>query len=383
MNSTNNVFQVLVTKGNSPVLPQNQTLDDLVVGQIGVFNAETNQSIDGSKAVKDFYLAVGNAEGAGTVKEEISFSAGRNIPTLGISEYNFRGHTAERPQIFQIKDYKNVQCNAEYFIRLEFRNSVIYRTQGPNQFTKAFTVKTSTYANCGASGAEGAQELTKLFLTEMQANAQGLFKVEAIDAAGAVIQGDFNTWAAANPTVSPGLQITALSLKDSKFNEVPNLHYYPRLNVIIPALGDTLAAIAKIEYVQDGAAEEGSGTDVRFKEYIAGGWNSRPKRYRIIDGVGNAQGYKYYSDPGVKYDLINLQYVKKDPGSTFDFINTLNTLVAIPEADTATRDSLLGVLDKIAITQGFDALADDAALASTNPATVEPTPTSYDTDTLA
>ena len=58
MSTNNKVFQVLVTKGNAAPLAKNLTLDSLQPGQIGVFNASTNLSIDAtSPAVKNFYIA--------------------------------------------------------------------------------------------------------------------------------------------------------------------------------------------------------------------------------------------------------------------------------------------------------------------------------------
>ena len=59
MSTNNKVFQVLVAKADSAILAAGNTVDDLAVGQIGIFDAETNLSIDKTATnKKNFYLEV-------------------------------------------------------------------------------------------------------------------------------------------------------------------------------------------------------------------------------------------------------------------------------------------------------------------------------------
>jgi hypothetical protein len=58
-------------------------------------------------------------------------------------------------------------------------------------------------------------------------------------------------------------------------------------------------------------------------------------------------------------------------------------VIAIPEADTVTRQAVATIFNSFLSAQGFESLIDDAAAASTNPAIVEPVVTSVATDGIA
>ena len=63
---------------------------------------------------------------------------------------------------------------------------------------------------------------------------------------------------------------------------------------------------------------------------------------------------------------------------------TIEATIAIPATDTTTRDALAAILDAITGPAGFDALADDAAGADTDPDVSEPTEDqTVDTDGIA
>jgi hypothetical protein len=58
-------------------------------------------------------------------------------------------------------------------------------------------------------------------------------------------------------------------------------------------------------------------------------------------------------------------------------------VIAIPEADTVTRNAVATIFNSFLASRGFETLVDDAAAASTNPAVVEPVITSADLDGIA
>lgn len=375
MSTNNKVFQVLVTKGNVAPLAKDLALDALAVGQIGAFDHGTNLSIDGTAPVKDFYLAVGVDTNGGNVMNDINTSAGQVIQKENVRDYTFRPHTPSAPQIFEITDYI-ANCETDYTIRFEVRNMQVYMRQGYNQFTKAFSVRTAC-CGCNVDCPSGsAVELTGLLLNAMNVDADGMFKVEAITGPGGTVIPDFAAFAAdiANVDATPGLRITTIGLGVNKFANVNTRYYNPRQTVVIPSLTGGFDCTGKITVTQQAVAEEGNGYDIQQKEYFAGGWNGKPGIYRVSPMTGLASnGFVYFTDASAKYDQVNLIYDQFSTSGWGEYLNNLNTLIAIPQGDTVTRNAFVALLDTLLANRGFEPLADDASTAVANPATVEKT----------
>jgi len=136
MARNNDVFQVLVTSGTQAPLTAGLKITDLGVGQIGVFDFDTNLSIT-SGTPRNFYLAVGLDRDGDGVLDDVAKSAGSHIQGKNIAFYSFRPHTPGRPMKVVLKDY-TANCETEYGVKLEMRNQEIYRTQGYNQFTHTY-----------------------------------------------------------------------------------------------------------------------------------------------------------------------------------------------------------------------------------------------------
>lgn len=385
MSRNNDVFQVLVTKGNKPVLPADSNVDALVPGQIGVFDSNTNKSVDGSNPVKEFYLAVGvDRTGDGNM-DSINVSAGSvggSIQSKLIKYYDFRPHTASQPQIVEISDLK-VKCDTEYALKLEFFNQRNYRLQGSVPFSKTFAVRTKCCEECTECPSADCNELTKLFVEAINADENGLVIAEAIDGSGNVIA-DMDAFIATNEAtntdddktndVCAKIRLTTVPLKINAFCSINLKYYKPRVTTMIASFVEGFSCGATITETQTAAAEEGAGYDVKQKEFKAGGWNGRPGPYRTLGFTGVAnEGFEYFAETNVKYDQIALAYDHKATGGWLDYVNDLATEIAIPAEDTSTRDSLLGVLDAIVAPLGLDALADDAGTADVDPTVVEPT----------
>lgn len=393
MSRNNDVFQVLVTKGDSPVLDPDLTLDDLAVGQIGVFDSNTNKSVDGSTPVKKFFLAVGvDRDGDGTV-DAINTSAGSVGGTIDsnlVEAYSFRPHTAPQPQIIEVSDFK-AECDTEYAIKLEFRNQRNYRLQGFVPFSHTYAVKTSCCEGCEDCPSGDCNELVKLFVDAINLDERGLVIAEAVDATGAVIP-NMDDFIAANAAtnsdddatndVCAKIRLTSVPLKVNNFCDVNVKYYKPRQTTMIVSFVEGFGCSGKIETTQDAAFEEGSGYDVKQREYKAGGWNGKPGPYRTLNSTGLAnEGFEYFADANAKYDQIALTYDNKATGGWLDYVNDLSTEIAIPVDESGTRDSLLAVLDAILTPRGFDTLSDDASIANPDVDTVEPT-SDIDDETL-
>ena len=176
-------------------------------------------------------------------------------------------------------------------------------------------------------------------------------------------------------TVKPGIRITTNSLAVNKFYDVNLKYYKPRTTVIVPSLIEGFNCTGEIVIVEPGKPEEGSGYDVRQKEYHAGGWNGKPGPYRASSAIGLAlPGFEYFANDNVKYDQFHLVYDQVSNAGWGEYSNNLMTIVAIPAADTATRDAFATAMNIQLSSYGFETLVDDAAATSTDPTVVETTP---------
>ena len=177
--------------------------------------------------------------------------------------------------------------------------------------------------------------------------------------------------------VVPGIRITTNPIAINQFCSVNTTYYNPRQTVVIPSLVEGFNYNGTVTVTQTAVNEEGNGYDVKQKEYQAGGWNNRPGIYRASTAIGLAMpGFKYFADETKKYDQFQLVYDFFSTAGWKEYLNNLMTVVAIPEADTTTRNAFATVMDAIlaSATMGFEALADDASAASSTATVVEATP---------
>lgn len=392
MSRDNDVFQILVTKGNQAVLGANLEISALADGQIGVFDGNTNQSIDGSVAVKEFFIAVG----VGNPLASINTSAGQTIQSVGWNAYTYRPHTAGRPQIVEVSDFVG-KCDTDFTLKVEFSNQRIFRNQGYTPYSHSYTVRTACCTGCDACPTGDMSEVVQLLAVAINKNNTGLISAQAIAvtpiviathgtaaayAAGAVITPAdmlaivaFNATAEEANKVVTKLRLTSKPFVGGEMNGGINLAYYNQKGTgLVVSFASGFACGGKIITTQDLAFEEGAGTDIQQREYKAGGWNGRPGPYRTsaVTGLANA-GFKYFADASVLYNKIVLEYQHEAQGGWLDYKNELATEIAIPEADTTTQNGLLAILDAMGARRGFDALLDDAALAAVSPTVVEPT----------
>lgn len=390
MARNNDVFQVLVTKGNLEVLPRGKKLASLSPGQIGVFDANTNLAIDGSQGNRNFYLAVGlDLDGDG-VTDEVAKSTGSHIQKKNIQFYSFRPHTASRPMKVVLKDF-TADCETEYGIKLELRNQEIYRSQGYNQFTKTYSIVTGCCDGCEPTCPSGdANEITKLLFININNDPTGLVKANIIprgnvsaagvtpDVNGHLTLADIETIMAYNagepdPTtfVYTDLEIETVTQAINNFCSVNLKYFYPRETVVIATKIAGFKCNGTLEVTQEAAFEEGSGYDIKQLEYEAKGWKESPYRLSTLNGVADERVFN--TDVKEKYDQLALTHDQFSQGAWLEYFTNQATLVAIPSVDRVTKDSLISVLDNLIQPLGFDALADDAANSEIDPTVVENT----------
>ena len=392
MSRNNDVFHLLVTKGNQAVLAKDKKVTELLPGQIGIFNYDTNLSFDATVATapRNFYLAVGIDAGNGTTGD-IMKSAGSHVQGKNIAFYSFRPYTPGRPMKVLLKDYV-ADCETEYGIKLELRNQEIYRTQGYNQFTKTYTMKTSCCDGCGPTCPSGdANEITKQLFINISNDPSGLVKANIKPRAGAVLPSGVTVDANGNLTLAQvdtimaanaaqtnpanfvytNLEIETVPQTIQDFSAVSLNYMYPRQTVaILTKVGDFKCS-GTVATTQTAVFEEGAGIDVKQLEYQAKGWTESPYRVSTVNGV--ADNRIYITDASGKYDVFALTYDQFSLGGWLEYFHNQASIIAIPTADTVTRNGLAAILDKVAVAQSFEPLADDAAAAVVDPTVIERT----------
>lgn len=202
MNRNNDVFKVLVTTGDQDLLATGQNLDALALGQVGIFDAKTNLSVDETDTPpQSLYFAVGVDRDGDGVKDDVDVSAGQFIQTKNTKALSFRPHTASRPQILDIETFENVPCETDFTIRVEYRNQEILRRIGFNQFSRAFSIKTGC-DDCTAGVSNDENEVQKALIEAINAQEDGLITASAYAYQGNV------TVTGAGPTADGNITVT-------------------------------------------------------------------------------------------------------------------------------------------------------------------------------
>ena len=318
-------------------------------------------------------------------------SAGSHVQGKNIAFYSFRPYTPGRPMKVLLKDYV-ANCETEYGVKLELRNQEIYRTQGYNQFTKTYTMKTSCCDGCEPTCPSGdANEITKQLFINISNDPSGLVKANikpragatlpagvTVDAQGNLTLAQVDTIMAANAAqtdpakyVYTDLEIETVSQTIQDFCSVSLNYMYPRQTVaILTKVGDFKCS-GTVTTTQTAVFEEGAGIDVKQLEYQAKGWTESPYRVSTVNGV--ADNRIYITDASAKYDVFALTYDQFSLGGWLEYFHNQASIIAIPTADTITRNGLASILDRVAVPQGFDGLTDDAVVANVSTTVVERT----------
>lgn len=395
MSRNNDVFHLLVTKGNQAVLAKDKKVTELLPGQIGVFDYSTNLSFDATvtTAPRNFYLAVGLDAGNGTLGD-IMKSAGSHVQGKNVAFFSFRPYTPGRPMKVLLKNY-TANCETEYGVKLELRNQEIYRTQGYNQFTKTYSMKTSCCDGCAPTCPSGdSNEITRQLLINVLNDPTGLITARAvarqaltaathgvaanIAQGGVVSEADLEaimTFNAAQTDpddfVYTDLEFETVPQTIQDFTSVSLNYMYPRQTVAILTKVEGFQCTGEIEVTQTAVFEEGAGIDIKQLEYIAKGWTEGPYRVSNVNGV--AENRAFVTDATAKYDVFALTYDQFSLGGWLEYFHNQASIIAIPTADSTTRNGLAAILDKVTVPQGFDALTDDSTAAVASTTTVEKT----------
>ena len=371
MSRNNDVFQVLVTKGNQAVLAAGNEVTDLLPGQAGVFSFESNLSIDGTVPTRNFYVAVGLDEDGDGVTDNIRKSAGSHIQTRNIAFYSYRPFEAGRPMILEFKNFKT-KCDEQYGIAIEFRNQQIYRTQGYVQFKVNYVVEGICCDGCSTGCESGDDNLVaKKLVDAINNDPRGFVKAEMFNTTTNAVVTDYDAFVTANlavntdsdPTndVKLGIRITSIPQKINKYMGIDTKYFHMRETFLVPSKLIGFECNGEFSVKQTAKVTQGLGYDIQYLEYLAGGWNGNPGPYRTYKVNGLAKPITYVAETNTQYGILALTYDQFSIGGWLEYLNNEATVIAIPQADSVTRASLLGVIDKLAKLSNFDGLIDDAA----------------------
>ena len=371
MSRNNDVFQVLVTKGNQAVLAAGNKVTDLLPGQAGVFSFESNLSIDGTVPTRNFYVAVGLDEDGDGVTDNIRKSAGSHIQTRNIAFYSYRPFEAGRPMILEFKDFKT-KCGEQYGIAIEFRNQQIYRTQGYVQFKVNYVVEGICCDGCSTGCESGDDNLVaKKLVDAINNDPRGFVKAEMFNTTTNAVVTDYDAFVAANLAVNTdsnlandvklGIRLTSIPQKINKYMGIDTKYFHMRETFLVPSKLIGFECNGEFSVKQTAKVTQGLGYDIQYLEYLAGGWNGNPGPYRTYRVNGLAKPITYVAETNTQYGILALTYDQFSIGGWLEYLNNEATVIAIPQTDSVTRTSLLGVIDKLAKLSNFDELADDAA----------------------
>ena len=379
MSRNNDVFQVLVTKGNQAVLAAGNEVTDLLPGQIGVFNFESNISIDGTAPVRNFYLAVGLDRNGDGVTDDIRKSAGSHIQSRNIAFYSYRPFQAGRPHIIEFKDFKT-QCGEQYGFALEFRNQQIYRTQGYVQFKVNYVVEGPCCDGCSTGCESGDDNLVaKKLVDAVNMDPRGFVTAQLFNTTTNAVVTDYDAFVTANEAVNNdddptndvklGIRLTSVPQTINNYAGVDTKYFHMRETFMVPSKLIGFECNGDFVTTQKPLVTQGLGYDLQYLEYMAGGWNNNPGPYRTFAVNGLAKNIEYFAEKNTQYGILALTYDQFSIGGWLEYLNNEASIVAIPQADATTRAAILTILDRITALTQFDALADDAAAYNVNDTT--------------
>ena len=367
-NRNNDVFRVLPVS-DCTLLAEGNAIEDLTAGQLGVFNAATNKSIDEttSPMPKEIFFALAYTDANGNL--DYRFSAGQVIQKQGVVGYTEKAYNAGTPMKVTVGNFK-AECDTEYGVRVEFRNSRINRIQGYNQFSKAYMVKTPCCDDCDTGcGSLDANVLSQLFVDAINADESGLVLAQFVArqalttathgtsvnyAQGAVMTAaDVEVLITFNKTADPAdqvfadFQLVSKPLSIGAFCQV-NLGYHKLLEtVLVTSLIEGFGCSGAVTVNEYPVYAEGTGANIQQKEYHGSGWaGSGP--YKVSEVTGTAKGnIVFLANKSTNYDQVILEHNQSSESGWKEYMNPLSTIFAFNTGTCAAKTKLITILSNL------------------------------------
>lgn len=358
----NRVFQILPVKNNT-ILPKGEAIDAIGVGQLGVFDADTNLSIDATTTTLPgkFYLAVGvDTNGDTTVDDVI-----KTMPyALNAKDAVFYDTQCATDGVNKVIDINlgdcDVQCDSPYSIGVELYNDEFYRLNGFNQTINTYSVKSICCEGCCTDEDDNTAcvDLAKKFFDAINNDAQSNFLVTAqyvdLNPTVPVIVTDPDAWAAdaANAGLCLSLRITIGSLPFYKYCCINSEYFKIRQTDAIVSLRTGFDCCGSTSVVTDLEYPQGLGYDLQQLQYTAGGFDGQPGIYRVGDLKGlpfNPTRHSFDNNTE-KFFQINVSVDNESSTAWTKAPHAIEFIVAIPQvtaAEPGVVDPLLQLFDSL------------------------------------
>lgn len=362
-NRNNDVFKVLIpTSSRDSILANNaNTIEDLGIGQIGIFEAHTSKSIRAADAGKDdFRLIVAADLDNDNVVDRLERQAGQYIQIKNLKSISIQGYRNPKPQI----EILNPQITStgitdgiydeEYGIRIAFLNPKITRLGGKNEFAKYFSYTGGLITKCNNAFSVHAKRIAIMqeLVSLINADPDGLVKAELVTVDGvfgnevytALTIADICAYLATE-TNSDKLRIrlTTVPLAIKTFLGINTGYYKDRETTIQVFYKESFLTTSTITTLQEVQFEQGSGYDVYEREYQAEGWET--SSYRTSSVTGLPRDMKTYSSVSTKYNLISLEYTFDSEAAWGSYNHNLATEIAVPITLDDTWASLVALFN--------------------------------------
>jgi len=297
----NPITSVLFPKGD--LLAKGDTIEDLGVGDVGIFNADTNLAIDGTDTgVRSFYIAVGvDTTGDGSV-DYIAKSAGESIVTSEVISYEAQCHKECEPYVAEITGV-DVICDRDYAIKLSISDPTGFSNYGYQPILKTFVVRSEDCDVCVDCAEGDCKEVMIQLKNRINEDPEGLFNAQLYAATDIARATPLDDEAVKDLPACPVFQITGNcgSIKD--FCNIPENYTFPRGTKVDISFPLWDRPIPTVEVTQELSYEEVAAFDAKFNEYHAHGYNG--SYYRQTES-GVQFGPSYQADLSKKYITVNI-----------------------------------------------------------------------------
>tara|TARA_R110002020_G_scaffold27756_1_gene89308 strand:- start:901 stop:1992 length:1092 start_codon:yes stop_codon:yes gene_type:complete len=353
MSAENPVKQILVASANSAPLAKGKKPAELAVGQIGVFDKNTNLSVDATSAAStklNTYILVGtDPKGSGSL-EDVKKSAGQFIASKGLTSLETQCYVAPVAQKLLLDGFQ-AECSTDYSVKFEIRNQQGFRTNGYNQVVKTFVVQSDDCEGCESCPSGDCIGLARKIVDEVNLDPDGLILAELYDVAGGAVvpntDSDVATWVTANADTCLGVQFTVQPQDFKNYADVNLNYFFPHGTLLVPSVGAGFEANGSIVTTTDMVFEQGAGQDVKQMEYETGGFSGNPGTYRQLEDGMQRDGYKYYADNAETYVVINLSYESSYPVGFKNGGNFQETVIAVPSGNATALTGIKTIFDSV------------------------------------
>ena len=355
MSTNNKVFQVLVPSGNQALAVAGTSVNALLPGQLGFFDVNTNNAVNpgGTTPITAFYIALG--VGTGAKLSDIRTSAGQEIQTRNIT-----AATSVAPGTATLgkASITSIQASWEtdYTLKVEVTSLLGINMYGFSPWLQSYSVRTSCWDSCetecpSGSVAEVGVKLVKAVNGDKNAAVTAALYAEISEGTTELVD-DLDAYLADPDNKNVPIKIELTAKAGIAFNDsLLDVQSFD-IATVKAFLGSGFECTGTVENTP-GTFAEGAGHVIREKEFEAGGYNGNYGIYRTAgefyeqypQAVLNAQN-------GVNYHQFNLTYDHHSKAGWGDYLNDLNTLIAVPVSDTVTITALTAAIGSLAALGG-------------------------------